>query len=66
MGERQLIDLNFDCLSNFWMAVTKARNSGPARSIQIAIALGINDINAIAMRSDRRDNARVAVKYVAH
>jgi L-alanine-DL-glutamate epimerase-like enolase superfamily enzyme len=62
----KLSGLRLDRLDDFRMAVTQARHRRTARRIDVALTVVVDDVNALAAHRQRRGDARVARKHMAH
>ena len=66
VGEGDGVELVLDRLGDRGMAVPEARHRRPARSIEVALARCVDDIDALALRRARHVAQGQAVKDVGH
>ena len=59
-------DLGFDRRDHPGMIVAEARHRGAAAGIQVAVAVAVDDLDALAAHGDRILVLRLAVEDVAH
>jgi hypothetical protein len=65
MSESQPVDLPPNRCSDFWIPVPKSRNSGATGCVQIPLALGIDDVNAVSAHRHRQGCSKITMENVS-